>query len=497
MSALYRNGTQQTRKNKYAGNKRKLSTDGNTGSIIKRVKNNDDQNIANQNIFTEEALGNLKIYNELKTQYEEEGVNQQTHQFLSRISRKKILDDEKLNKVPLMQHLSNAAKAMMLSEFEIAAWATWLDKIDLLVPNEYTPEDYILFTSFYIKMSLNEEEFLNGMFQSYFNCYIRGFIEKFNKWLKTNKNLFQFNPIEVNKKFKELNRPFNPQKESDFIDYNHCVDDILQISPPYNYCGDKNQKAKSKPFEGGMASSQKFDNTLLSASQKSVVPTKKKILTIPADASQHLINWNPTINDDEINHIGPMTRLSKKKSSVLSIKDVNPSIIKPMDDELLKKPSNNISQFDISQQLSNLYNLDNNDEGNDNFDLQLAKVLDSNNAPTKIHRSIARRPPVAASNKPFSGFSNYSNNNDFTSKPGSQINQEGSNLFKNISSFNLVKIPMNDIFDVDDEAMKNLPEIPNISSRGNSYQNLLKNDSTPTLFKRGSSVIDQRMFKKN
>lgn len=246
-----------------------------------------------------------------------------------------------------------------------------------------------------------------------------------------------------------------------------------------------------------MANSQKFDNTLLSASQKSIVPIKKKILTIPVDASQHLINWNPTINDDEINHIGPMTRLSKKKSSVLSIKDVNPSNIKPMDDELLKKPSIGNTQFDISQQLSNLYNLDNNDEGNDNFDLQLAKVLDSNNVPTKIHRSIARRPPVAASNKPFSGFSNYSNNNDFASKPGSQINQEGSNLFKNISSFNLVKIPMNDIFDVDDEAMKNLPEIPNISSRGNSYQNLLKNDSTPTLFKRGSSVIDQRMFKKN
>lgn len=159
----------ETRKNKYAGNKRKLSTDGNTGSIIKRVKNNDDQNVPNQNIFTEEALANLKIYNELKTQYEEEGVNQQTHQFLSRISRKKILDNEKLNKVPLMQHLSNAAKAMMLSEFEIAAWATWLDKIDLVVPDEYTPEDYILFTSFYIKMSLNDEDFLNGMFQSYFN----------------------------------------------------------------------------------------------------------------------------------------------------------------------------------------------------------------------------------------------------------------------------------------------------------------------------------------
>ena len=133
-----------------------------------------------------------------------------------------------------MQLLSNACKTMMLSEFEIAAWASWLDKLDLFGRSEYKWEDYILFTAFYIKMSLNDEEYLNGMFQSYFNWYIRGFIVKFNKWLKDNKNMFQFNPIEVNKKFKELNKPYNPQQDKDFIDYNNWVDDILQISPPYN-----------------------------------------------------------------------------------------------------------------------------------------------------------------------------------------------------------------------------------------------------------------------
>ena len=311
--------------------------------------------------------------------------------------------------------------------------------------------------------------------------------------------MFQFNPIEVNKKFKELNKPYNPQKETDFVDYNHCVDDILQISPPYNYCGDKNQKAKAKPFEGGIANTSRFDNSLLSASQKSIVPTKKKILTIPNDPSQHQILWNPSIKEEDLSQIGPMTRLSKKKSSILSIRDINPSNIKPLDGEDLLKRTSNISQFDMSKQLSNLYNLEDKEADNNDFDMHLEKALNNNNnSNPKITRSIARRPPIEAINKPFSGFSNYSNNNDFIGKGNSQTNAQGSNLFKNLSSsFNLVKIPMNEMFDVDDETMKNLPDIPNISSRGNSFQNLLKSDPTPALFRGSSSIIDQRFIKKN
>lgn len=44
--------------------------------------------------------------------------------------------------------------------------------------------------------------------------------------------------------------------------------------------------------------------------------------------------------------------------------------------------------------------------------------------------------------------------------------------------------------------MMNIPDIPNISSRGNSFQQLLKNDPTPALFRGGSSIIDPRMFMK-
>lgn len=80
--------------------------------------------------------------------------------------------------------------------------------------------------------------------------------------------------MKVNRKFKELNKPYNPQQEKDFIDYNNCVDDILQIAPPYNYCGDgKDPNSNPKAFQAIPNGSQRIDESVF-ASQKSVVPSK-------------------------------------------------------------------------------------------------------------------------------------------------------------------------------------------------------------------------------
>jgi hypothetical protein len=93
---------------KLSGHKRKRSADSESDAPSKRSKNGDTVPHQNPKVFTEEALSNLKVYNELKTEYEEEGVNQRTHQFLKRISHVKIIANQSLTKVPLMQLLSNA-----------------------------------------------------------------------------------------------------------------------------------------------------------------------------------------------------------------------------------------------------------------------------------------------------------------------------------------------------------------------------------------------------
>jgi hypothetical protein len=68
-----------------------------------------------------------------------------------------------------MQYLSNACKIMMMTEFEIATWAVYLDDLVLDDSSTFTVEDYIMNTAFYVKMMLNNEEYLEPMFNSYFN----------------------------------------------------------------------------------------------------------------------------------------------------------------------------------------------------------------------------------------------------------------------------------------------------------------------------------------
>lgn len=48
------------------------------------------------------------------------------------------------------------------------------------------------------------------MFETYFNCYMRNFIDKFNDWIKDNSQSFKTHPVEINSKYQELSRPYNP-----------------------------------------------------------------------------------------------------------------------------------------------------------------------------------------------------------------------------------------------------------------------------------------------
>lgn len=85
----------------------------------------------------------------------------------------------------------------------------------------YSVEDFVFNTAFFIKLTLSDEDFLENMLVSYFNCYIKDFIIRFNEWMRQNKNSFEFDAIKVNKKFIILNAPYNPRSEKEYVDYNN------------------------------------------------------------------------------------------------------------------------------------------------------------------------------------------------------------------------------------------------------------------------------------
>jgi hypothetical protein len=226
-------------------------------------------------------------------------------------------------------------------------------------------------------------------------------------------------------------------------------------------------------------------------------------MTVPADASQHQIVWNPDMNEEDLGkNAPPLTRLAKKKSSTFSIHDIKKPPQALDEVGLKKRTSNGMSQINLTN-LNNLYNLG--DGMNpDDFDINLDGLYLNSSNP-KITKSIPRRPNVGAGfGKSLSGLSNMSNSNDFGNGKNSQMQADNNNLFKTLqnslnfqNSMGFVKVPINvEPFDINEKEYDNLAEIPNISSRGNSFQQLLKNDPTPSLFRGSSSIIDPRMIKK-
>lgn len=353
---------------------------------------------------------------------------------------------------------------------------------------------------------------------------MNNFIGKFNEWLKDKS--FNFNPIVVNKKFKELNLPYNPEQQKDFLDYNHCVDDILQISPPYNYCNDKKAKHDKNPkaFEslanlGSQIQASQLLSSQFTNTQKSIVPSRKKIQTIKFDASPQRIQWQ--IPDDRemddieksLNMNGPITRMAKKKSSTFSVTDIKNTTQKQIDNEdLFNKTSTPALNPNMSQ-IYNMYNLQNNDEqdGTNPYDISIENLFQNpsqtNNmllrSNSKITRSIPRRPNVGIG-KSLSGFSNFSANNEAPNEK--REDENGTNLFNQLhGSLNgapgsgYLKIQATDMnrFDmIDENQIGNLPELPNLSSRNNSIQQIYRNDSTPALLRGGSSIIDSKILRK-
>lgn len=61
-------------------------------------------------------------------------------------------------------------------------------------------------------------------------------LDKLNRWLDNKKdyNVLSINPRDINNRFNQLIKPSNPFCKNNFVDFNFVVDQILQMSIPYN-----------------------------------------------------------------------------------------------------------------------------------------------------------------------------------------------------------------------------------------------------------------------
>lgn len=80
--------------NGHAGAKRRPSREEDSQGNHKRAKGSEEHKQGQSKVFTEEAKDNLSRYTRMKTIYEDEGVTQRTHQFLTKITSTKVLSSQ-------------------------------------------------------------------------------------------------------------------------------------------------------------------------------------------------------------------------------------------------------------------------------------------------------------------------------------------------------------------------------------------------------------------
>lgn len=183
----------------------------------------------------EPTVDNSKSSSKLLQKYEvalalylQDGMSQ-----LSMLVLRRLISEAEVppprNKDSLLSILTDAARELQLNEFELVAWAIYLEKF---VWNDLGEEleTLVLYSAFAVKSYMNIDI---AMYQAQLNRHVSNFTLRYNEWISRLRSRMCIQARELNTKFKRLTKPLTVNDNVKVIDYNIYVDEILQISPPY------------------------------------------------------------------------------------------------------------------------------------------------------------------------------------------------------------------------------------------------------------------------
>lgn len=199
----------------------------------------------------------LQKYADDNIKYRDEEFTQQADRFLTRIAQSKKIPKDFRAKYPLYFILVSICKIFMLNEYEIIVLACALDHCNWKIEETVYPEEalnlkefpfnlgseidndckrliiYLLVITFSLKQFLNEKREVDKI-HAYCESVCSNFQAIFNRWTRVYSfHKFNYSPLEINKKFrqlstKEVEDPLNGNK-----DYNIVVDSIMNLTGSY------------------------------------------------------------------------------------------------------------------------------------------------------------------------------------------------------------------------------------------------------------------------
>ncbi|OMJ73530.1 hypothetical protein SteCoe_27753 [Stentor coeruleus] len=130
---------------------------------------------------------------------------------------------------PLLRLLSDSADELMLNTIEIAVFYIFLERFGW-VEVGISLHILLLYIGLSAKKSIGS---YTNHIQEHFNKKIKNFEENFRKWEDHIRRYIEISLVEINEAYNQL----LSENFENIVNYNFYVDEILQISPPYQIEG--------------------------------------------------------------------------------------------------------------------------------------------------------------------------------------------------------------------------------------------------------------------
>ena len=271
--------------------------------------------------------------------------------------------------------------------------------------------------------------------------------------------------------------------EQDFIEYNHIVDDILQISPPYqadSTYAPQYLAPDAKPSDFN-AKNVNLQHNLNNAERLSFANDDKILEKPPVNKFTMLMHERGLMPD------------KKRSSSIINFNELVHYPSGSNNFEYNKQISKGLGNMsNIMNSFQEIYNIDENEAPREPSSLKIDSLFRNN----QNSNSFLRRPEVIKPSQMLSykntpsGFSNKSfdlmdmRSREITDKSPQNMNKNQSQIYLDIqktlanNSDKYLKINIDELQkdDDDEKILEQTPEINNLNSRNSSIMNIIKQD---------------------
>lgn len=174
-------------------------------------------------------LAQAQRYEQLQNAYIDRNPTQQALLYLKRVASDGVIPME-FKRYPLLRLLSEIAKDLLMNELEVVGWSVYLDRF-VWGSDPANLHQLLQFSGLAVKCYFDSDV---DIITAHIKRKNHRLYDQFEAWKSLNEGSMKILPKEMNSKFRKLNAFPDPADLAALLDYNYIVDEILQLSPPYN-----------------------------------------------------------------------------------------------------------------------------------------------------------------------------------------------------------------------------------------------------------------------